>query len=53
MYRDQGHSAEFLEFDIAIQGGEQVVSDGGFAAHLKILDVIPTAPQISAVIPDR
>ena len=35
----QGHGAEFLKLDIATQGGEQMVSDGGFAAHLKILDV--------------
>lgn len=29
----QGHGAEFLELDIAVQGGEQVIPDGGLAAH--------------------
>jgi len=35
----QSHGTELLELDIPAKGGEQVVSDGGFAAHLKILDV--------------
>ncbi|MDD5276206.1 MAG: hypothetical protein PHR16_08995 [Methylovulum sp.] len=35
----QGHETEFLELDIATQGGEQVVPNGGLAAHLEILDV--------------
>ena len=35
----QGHGTEFLELDITAKGGEQVVFDGGFGAHLETLNI--------------